>query len=305
MPYVTSDMTAAMRTNVRAIFLQALGELATQFNSWEKIASRIPSEHDKEEYDWLGATPPMSEWKDTRKTRGLRPYSYTLTNQHWESTLEINRDAFNDNKLGHIPMRVKGLARSYLKRILQDVFSQLDSGAAAYGYDTPYYFFSDTRVIGDSANIDNLLSGAYSGSSAEIRAAIQLAVSNMMNFQDDWGNPLGLMPDTIVCSPKMYIPIREALKADVAGNQRAEGEFIKNIIASPWIDLDTDDYYILCTTEEIKPIIFQERQKPEITSLDKPDSHDAFMKNTLYYGIDARHTVGFGDPRTAIKIVDV
>ena len=306
MPYVTSDMTAAMRTNVKAIFLQALGDLAAQFNDWQKIASVMPSDSDKEEYNWLGSSPPMNEWKDKRQLRGLRPFSYTLTNQDWEATLEINRNAFADNKLGHIPARVRGLTRSYLKRILEQVFSKLDGGASDSATFDSAAFFHDTRTIGDSGTIDNLLSGAYSGSEAEIRTALALAYSNMANFKDDWGKPLGLIPDLVVCSPAMAIPITQALWVPgVAGTVRPEAKFVKDIIISPWIDADADDWYVLCTTEEIKPIIFQERQKPEVTNLDKPEDHDNFMSKTLYYGIDARFTVGFGDPRTAIKVVDV
>ena len=300
-------MTAAMQTNVKAIFMQSLGDLAAQFNDYLKIATVLPSDTDKTEYNWLGASPPMNEWMDKRQLRGLRPYSYTLTNKHWEATLEINRDAFNDNKLGHIPMRGRGLTRSYLKRILEEVFSKLDGGAADAATFDVGYFFKDDRTIADSGTIDNLVSGAYSGSAAEFRAGLLVAVGRMLNFKDDWGKPLGLMPDTIVCSPAMYMALKDAIfTPSVQGTPRPETEFVKNgIVVSPWIDADTDDWYILCTTEEIKPIIFQDRQKPEVTSLDKPDSQDAFMKNTIYYGIDARFVVGFGDPRTAIKVVDV
>ncbi len=305
MPYVTSDMTAAMRTNVKAIFMQALGDLAAGFNYWQKIATVMPSDSDKEEYNWLGASPPMSEWVDKRRLQGLRPFSYTLTNQDWEATLEINRNAFNDNKLGHIPSRMRGLTRSYLKRILEEVFSKLDYAATGTAYDGTA-MCADTRTIGDSGNIDNLLSGAYSGSEAEIRTALALAYTNMANFKDDWGKPLGLIPDLIVCSPAMFILITQALWVPgVAGTVRPEAKYVKDIVVSPWIDADVDDWYVLCTTEEIKPIIFQDRQKPEVTSLDKPDDRDVFMAKTLYYGIDARFTVGYGDPRTLIKVVDV
>jgi len=302
--YVTSDMTTAMRTNVLAIFLKSLGELATEFEAWKKIATIIPSDKDKEEYDWLGASPPMNEWTDGRQLHGLNPYSLTLTNQDWEATFGINRNAFKDNKLGHIPMRVRGLARSYLKRVLEEVFSKLDDGATDTAYDGTA-FFADTRTIGASGNIDNLLSGAYSDSATEIRAGLAAAYDKMATFQDDWGKPLGLIPDTIVCAPKMAIAIKDALWVPgVAGTKRPEADFVKEIVVSPWIDSDTADWFVLCTTEEIKPIIFQERQKPEATSLDKPDDQDNFMKKTMYYGIDARFTVGYADPRTAVKIVD-
>src|SRR3972149_5168036 len=265
MTLVNADMLAAIRTNVRAIFMQGLTDLAPQLGDWQKIATKFDSTTDRETYSWLGANPPMSEWTDQRQLRGLRPFDYTLVNKHWEATLEIERTAIEDNRLGHIPARVRQLIRTSLRFLNEKVVSQLDGGATLLAYDGAA-FFADTRVIGASANIDNLISGSYSGSSAEIRTAISVAAALMMNYQDDWGKPLGLMPDTIVCSPAMMIPIKEALKADVAGQQRAETEFVKTIITSPWVDADTLDWYILCTTEEVKPILFQNRQNAEVNA---------------------------------------
>jgi len=304
MPYVSSDMSTAMLTGIKALFLKFLGEMAGKDSEWQKIATIMPSDSDKEEYNWLGATPPMNEWKDERQLHGLRPYSYTLTNQDWEATLEIARNAFHDNKLGHIPKRVESLAASYYKRVIEEIFSKLDYGETGTAYDATA-FFSDSRTIGDSGTIDNLVEGAYSGSTTEARAGLLVAVGNMMNFKDDWGKPLGLKPDTIVCAPALYMMLKEAFWVPaVAQSVRPEAEFVKDIIASPWIDADTTDWYVLCTTEPVKPILFQDRQKPEVTALDKPDSTEVFMRKMLMYGVDARFTVGYGDPRTAVKIKD-
>jgi phage major head subunit gpT-like protein len=300
---VNADTLEAIRTNAQAIFVQGLGELRPQMSDWEKVATTFTSDTEKESYNWLGATPPMREWKDKRALRGLRGFDYTLTNKDWEATLEIDRNAIKDNKLGHIPIRVRGLTRAYLKFLNKMVFSQLDDGATLTAYDgTP--FFADTRTIGGSGNIDNILAGAYSDSSAEIRSGISAAAEQMAKFKDDWGEYMNLIPDTIVCSPKMYVPIREALKADVAGNQRTEAEFIKNIIVTPYVDAVAADWYVLCTTEEVKPLIFQNRQNPEFNQVDNPNDSHVFLNKTFLYGIDARCAFGYGDPRTAIKIDD-
>ncbi len=308
MGYVTSDMTSAMRTNVKAIFLQALGELAAKapFNDWQKIATVMPSDSNKEEYDWLGASPPMSEWIDKRKLRGLRPYALTLTNQDWEATLEISRNAFNDNKLGQIPARVRGLTRSYLKSILKNVFQKLNGGATDTATFDGSYFFYATRSIADSGTINNIAAGAYAAAESNIRTGFNVALALMMNYCDDWGEPMGLMPDTVICAPVMYQLLRKALLMPaISGSIPAEAEFVKRIVVSPWLTSGTTaghDWYVACTTEEVKPIIFQERQKPEVTNLDKPDDHDNFMAKILYYGVDARFTVGFADPRTCIQV---
>jgi len=301
MAVVISDMTTALRTNIQAIFNKGLGDLVTQFEDWKKIASIFSSTGDKEEYNWLGAVPTLQEWKDNRQINGLRPNSYTLTNQDWANGIEVDRNALADDKLGQIPARVRGLVRAYYKAILKEVFSALDDNGTAFDGTA---MFADSRTIGDSANIDNNLSGAYSGSAAEVRTAISAAVVKMMNFQDDWGNPMGLMPDTIVCSPSMLVFINDAIRPDYSGAVRTEAQFVKQIVVSPWIDATVLNWYLLCTTEEVKPVIFQNRQNPEVVSLDKPNDYQNFMNKKLLYGVDARFTTGVGDPRTAIRIAD-
>jgi len=303
MGVVTSDMTTALRTGIQAIFNKGLGDMAAQYDVWKKIATVFSSSSDKEEYSWFGQVPSLQEWKESRQLGGLKPHSYTLTNKDWESTIEVNKNALADDKLGQISTRVRQLVRAYYRGIIREVFSKLDYGATGTAFDGTA-FFSDTRTIGSSSNIDNLLSGAYSGSATEVRTAIAAGAAAMAGFQDENGEYLGLIPDLIVCSPTMGPVIQEAIRPDFAGAQRPESQYVKEIIVSPWIDSDSLDWYLLCTTEEVKPIIFQNRQNPEVVSLDKPDSYDAFMKKLLYYGVDARFETGFGDPRTAVKIVD-
>jgi phage major head subunit gpT-like protein len=300
---VTTDILAGLRTGYRAIFMQALGELAGVNAEWQKIATVMPSTTDRESYNWLGAIPAMSEWKDVRKLNDLRDWDYTLVNKHWEATLQVDRDAIADDKYGMIKARIRSLARAYLKKVSAEVFSQLDDGETLTAFDGTA-FFADTRTIGGSANIDNLLEGAYSGSTTEIRTALGLAVNNMRNFQDDQGNPMNLMPDTLLCGPEMEILVKEALLPGVAGTRRPEMDYVKTIVVSPWVDLDQTDWYLLCTSEEVKPVIFQSRQDPEFVSLDDPKGERAFIKRQFLYGVDARFVTGFGDPRCAIKIKD-
>jgi len=301
---VTTDFLAAFTTGLRAIFMQELGARAPAA-LWNRIASEMPSTTDKESYSWLGSPPAITEWVANRVLHGLNAFDYSLTNKHYEGTLEIDRDAFEDNKYGMITPRVQGLVRRMLRYIDQRCFDQLDGGATLLAYDGAA-FFGTTRTIKDSGTVTNQITGAYSGSSAEILTALALVYEYMQNFKDDKGVVMSLIPDTIVCSPKMYFPIRKALITDVAGETRPEADIFKqaNIISHPSIDGDTDDWYVLCTTEEVKPIIFQNRKAPEFDALDDPKSEHVFKQRTFLYGVDARFAVGYGDPRTAIKVID-
>jgi phage major head subunit gpT-like protein len=300
MAVVTSDFLAGMVTNFQAIFTKALGDNASKLDDVMKIASRVPSDTDKNAYGWFGITPPMAEWKDKRKLQGLLPYSYELKNKHWESSLDVNRDTFEDDKYNMLAPRIRGLSSAWFRAVHREVFSLLDGAHTLLAYDAAAMCI-DTRTIGGSANIDNYLSGNYSDSEAEIRTALAEGAVAMAGYQDDWGEPLNLQPDTIVCSPSQAIKIQQALIPGVAGTTRPELQFVKNIVVSPWIDGAAADWFLLCTTEEIKPLIWQVRKEPEFNSVVNPNDKQVFNDNFFNFGIDARFTVGFGDPRTVIQ----
>jgi len=305
MPAVTSDLLAGLLTGFRAIFIKELGDFDKSDGLYKLISTLFTSITDKESYAWLGAVPVMSEWKDHRKLYGLPAYDYSLTNKHYEATLEVDRDTVEDDKYGLYRPRVKGLARRAIKFFNEKVFSQLDDGATLKAYDGTA-FFDTTREIGDSDTIENIITGAYSGAEAEIRTALGAAIAQMRKFKDDRGKAMNLVPDTIVCSADMEILIRSALLPGVAGVPRVEaGYFSPNqIISTPWVDAEVLDWYVLCTKAEVNPIILQLRKAPEFVALDDPKGEHVFKNKTFLYGVDDRFEVGYGDPRTAVKIVD-
>ena len=306
MTLVTSDFLAGLMTNYRAIFKTALDEAFAERPLYQDISTKFDSVTDKESYGWLGANPTMSEWLDKRQLKSPNAYDYTLTNKHYEGTISINRDTYDDDKYGMIAPRIKGLANRAIRHFNQMVLTQLDDGASLLAYDDAA-FFGTARTIGSSGTIANQLTGNYSDSEAEIRAGIAAAFVAMQGFKDDQGIVMGLMPDTIVCSPTMLIPIRQALVPAVAGTSRPEAGIISpdSVKPSPWIDATATTWYMLCTKQiEVKPLIFQLRKNVEFVAMDKPDDANVFMQNEFYYGVDDRFATGYGDPRTAIQIVN-
>lgn len=52
-------------------------------------------------------------------------------------------------------------------------------------------------------------------------------------------------------------------------------------------------WFLLATNEVVKPIIFQERKKPEFVYKDKPTDDNVFMEDHYYYGVSGRYNVGY------------
>lgn len=53
-------------------------------------------------------------------------------------------------------------------------------------------------------------------------------------------------------------------------------------------------WFLLSTKRSLKPIIFQERKKPEFVAKDRPTDENVFDNKEFRYGTDARWNVGFG-----------
>ncbi|RFF44215.1 Mu-like prophage major head subunit gpT family protein [Xanthomonas campestris] len=53
-------------------------------------------------------------------------------------------------------------------------------------------------------------------------------------------------------------------------------------------------WYLLDTSRALKPIIFQDRKKPNFVALNQETDENVFMRNEYIFGVDARNNVGFG-----------
>jgi phage major head subunit gpT-like protein len=305
MSLVTSDVLAGLLTNFRVVFKQGLDELDATLADYKKVATIFPSTTNKESYGWLGANPAVTEWKDRKKLYGVGTYDYTLTNKDYEATIEVDRNTIEDDRYGLIAPRIRGLSARAHKFLNEKVFTQLDGVESLLAYDGAAVCSATRTAIGDSGTIVNHIYGAYSGSTTEVLAAIDAVLAGFRNMKDDRGIYMNLVPDTIVCSPAMEMLIRRALQPQVAGVPLPQaGLFGANIIASPWVDADALDWYVLCTSAEVKPILLQMRKEPQIVSVVNPEDSHVFMSKTFLYGVEMRLEVGYGDPRTVFKVVD-
>jgi len=55
-----------------------------------------------------------------------------------------------------------------------------------------------------------------------------------------------------------------------------------------------EPWFLFDSSRPLKPLIFQERQKPDFVAKDDMDDDNVFMRKQFLYGIDARYNAGFG-----------
>lgn len=290
MPLTRSDMPNLLEDGLKTVFFEALDATV---GDYERIATIVPSESDQENYAWLGAVPSMREFTDERMPLGLLEHDYSIRNKTWESSIAIERAAIEDDKLGHIKLRVMSLAREAKRHMDELVFGLLRNGFATNCYDGQYFFDTD-HAEGESGTQSNKGTAALSAS------ALQTAITSMMKFKDDRGKLLGVSPDLLVVPPDLQWTAMELLESTYWPGEgtvtaRTSSNVLKgklDLLVSPYLS-DSNDWFVLSTKGVVKPIILQSRTPIEFAALEA-DSESGFMRDEYVYGVRARYNAGYG-----------
>ena len=272
------------------------------------LASRLchieNSDSDAESYDWLGQSPTMQEFLDERRSIPLSNTKYTITNKTWESTITVSRSDLADNKTGSIQMRIRQMAAAAAGHSNKLIISQLESGTTDTGYDGVAMFSnSHTARADEGGTSDNLLAGTGT-TTAQVGADFATAKAEMLKFVGENGEPFhadGIPQLTVVCPPDMEKAFRETLNAGIVSNTSNVQVGAADLIISPRLT-DANDWYLL-RTDSVRPLIFQDREPLEFTSLEG-SSDNGFLRDQWSYGIRARYNVGIGFWQAATKTVN-
>ena len=94
--------------------------------------------------------------------------------------------------------------------------------------------------------------------------------------------------------PQLEKVARQLLHADIIGNNTNILKGTADLLVVPWLAGDAKAWYLLDTSRSIKPLIFQQRKKPEFVNLDSPNDQNVFMSKKYIYGVDCRDNAGYG-----------
>ncbi len=278
---------------------------ATQTH-YQDLATRIVSTSDQETYKWLGTVPQVREWGTGRLAKGLRSESYSIENLKYEATLEVDRDEVSDDQTGQIKLRIGELAqraathKDYL--ISQLLIDGETAGNNSYDGVT---FFGTTHESGASGQQSNLLTfDATNPDSAavdECKEALKTAISQMLGFKDDQGEPMAISTTGLLCvvpAPLLFTAT-EALNASVIDNENNVLQGIARVISLPWLT-DQSKWYLTKTDGVVRPFIFQDREPIEFNALAE-DSDEGFRREKFLYGVRARYRMAYGYWQFAVR----
>ncbi len=274
--------------------------------TYQDLSTRIVSKGDAETYRWLGTVPTMRAWGTGRLARGLRTESYSVENQKYEATIEVDRDEIADDQTGQIRVRIAELAQRAATHKDLLIAQLLTSGETAgfHSYDG-VTFFNDAHASGDSGAQDNKLTcdaaDADNPTSAEFKAALKQAIATMLAFKDDQGEPMMTAATGLVCvvPPTMYFTALEAINASLIDSTTNLLEGASRVTSLPWLT-DASKWYLLKTDGVIRPFIFQDREPVEFGSLAE-ESEEGFKRERFLYGVRARYAMSYGYWQYAVR----
>ncbi len=297
--------TGLLTKGLKSEFFNRFEGTQTHF---QDLATRIPSTSDSETYRWLGTVPQIREWGTGRVTQGLRTETYSVENLKYEATIEVDRDEIADDQTGQIRLRVGELAaraathKDFL--IGQLLINGATSGFNSYDAVT---FFNDAHVSGSSGSQDNDLTFTAVSTSdptvVEFKGALKQAISQMLAFKDDQGQPMMISASELVCvvPPTMFFTALEAINASMISSTSNVLEGAARVIAFPWLTTATT-WYLLKSDGVIRPFIFQDREPIEFNALAE-GSEEAFKREKFLYGVRARYRLTYGYWQFAVRTV--
>ncbi|MFW5903032.1 MAG: Mu-like prophage major head subunit gpT family protein [archaeon] len=310
---VKGDIPKLLLAGMKEQFMERFDQID---NEHERIATVIDSESSSETYAWLGGTPKMREWKDERVPQGLKEHNYTILNRDFESSISVDRNAFADEQYGQIETRVQQLADEASRHFEEMAFTLInqgenevgDSGTLYSGVDLKAYdgeaYFSSNHEEDESGTQSNI---EDSSDAALDTDTVQAAITAMKSLKDDKGKPAHINPDLIVVPTDYEFAAREILNSAYYPSEGTDTAKLAtnvlqgalDLVESPY--LDSDAFYLFDTNRVVNPLIMQMRKQPEFTSLTE-GTEAAFMRKKMYFGVDWRGEILWGDWRTGYKV---
>lgn len=287
---VNSSNVKMIFVNLKTTFNNAFAETPTQ---WDKVATMVPSTGKSNDYSWLDKFPRMRKWIGDKVVRALKASNYTLTNQKYEATVEVDRDDIEDDLIGIYGPQAKDAGFSAKQWPDEIVFELLNKAFTAKCYDGKP-FFSDKHEVG-KLTYSNMGKAPLSiESQAAAKASYGAARTQMRKFKDEENRPLNIRPRLLVVPPALEDTANALMTAERLEDGKTNlYKGTAEVLVVDWLTSDTA-WFLLDTSRPIKPLIFQLRKKPEFVSQTNLDSDDVFMRGLFRFGAESRGVAGFG-----------
>ena len=238
----------------------------------------------------------MRKWIGDKVVKALSAFNYSLVNDDFEATVEVERNELEDDQLLGLATQAAEAGQSAAELPADLVFALLNKGFTLPCYDGQPFFDTDHPVGTDNPHsVSNKGTKKLKvGSLAEAKASYGAARTAMRTFKDDEGASLKIRPTILVVPPMLeddanYLMTAEKFPDGTPNPYRNTAE----VLVAPELTSDTA-WFLLDTTRQVKPLIYQERKKPVFVEQTDYNAENVFMRKKFLFGAEARAAAGYG-----------
>lgn len=287
---VNAQNLTAVFINLKTIFNKAFEAAPSQ---WQETTMLVPSGSSQNDYAWLSRFPRMRKWLGDKVIKSLAAFKYTIVNDDWETTVEVDRNDIEDDQIGiYAPMAQEAGFSS--KQLPDEIDADLKNGAfAGICYDGQYFYDTDHPVAG--ASVSNKGTAALSAATtAAAAASYGAARTAIMSITDDEGRPLALIPDVLEVPPALEATARLICESDKLTDQSPNPYYGRaRVLVNPRLTSSTA-WFLHVTNRPLKPFVFQQRKAPVFVSQTDMNADNVFMRKNYLFGAEARCAGGYG-----------
>lgn len=287
---VNAGTLKAIFVNLKTIFNNSFDSAPSQY---KEIAMVVPSTGKQNDYAWLSGFPKMHKWVGEKAVKALAASKYSIVNDDFEATVEVDRNDIEDDQLGIYKPQAEMAGFSAKQLPDEIVFGLVNGGFAALCYDGQYFFDVDHPVA--NASVSNKGTKQLSAASqAAAMASYGAARIAMGKFKDDEGRPLNITPTVLLVPVALQDIAFTLMNSDRMDDGKANPyKGTAKVVVAPWLTSDTA-WYLLDTSKPVKPFIYQERKAPVFVEQTDPQADTVFNRKKFKFGAEARVAGGYG-----------
>lgn len=281
-------------TNIKTTFHKAFDAAPSQ---WQQTAMLVQSTGKQNDYSWLSSFPRMRKWVGDKVVKALAAFKYTIVNDDFEATVEVDRNDIEDDNLGFYGPQAESAGYS-AKQLPDEIVAELKNKSfTSKCYDGQYFYDTDHAVgdgEGGTSSVSNKGTKVLSNATlAAAQASYGAARTAIMSFKDDEGRPLGLVPNVLEVPPALEAMGNLLLTADkLNDNSPNPYKGTATLLVNPRLTSATA-WFLHCTNMPIKPYILQERKKATFVQQTGMDSDEVFSRRKFKFGAEARYAGGY------------
>jgi phage major head subunit gpT-like protein len=286
---VNRNALVAVFLNLRTDFNRAFESTSVQ---WNLTAMEVPSGSSETRYNWFSNFPRMRKWLGEKQIKQLEAHGYTIVNDDWEATVEVDRNDIEDDNIGIYAPQAQ-MAGWSARQLPDEIVADLKNQAFTQTcYDGQYFYDTDHPVAG--ASVSNKLTVALSASTgAAALASYGAARIAIQKFKDEEGRPLNLMPDTLEVPPALEAVGKKLVEAEKLDDDSPNPyRNTAKLVVNPRLISDTA-WFLHVTSMPVKPFVYQNRKAPVFVSQTEMQSDNVFLRKKFRFGAEARAAGGY------------